>query len=154
MANPIRHLAGKRFGTLVAADLMPERSARGAALWSCECDCGSRRIARGSKLVEGAVRDCGGPAHPRRRATRRPLIGYKGAHARVARDKGGPAKAFPCSDCGEPAAQWSYNYTDPDALLSTAPGPCSNCWYSLSADHYSARCTACHARFDMMHGGA
>ena len=58
MGNPI-DLTGLRFGRLVAIELLPERSPKGARLWRCRCDCGKEKIARTSALNNGLIQSCG-----------------------------------------------------------------------------------------------
>jgi hypothetical protein len=52
-------LRGRRFGRLaVPADAEPDLG-DGHARWPCLCDCGSRSLVRGSKLVAGVIVSCG-----------------------------------------------------------------------------------------------
>ena len=44
-------LVGRRFGKLV--------DRHGASMWLCQCDCGKRRVIRGSRLSRGTTRSCG-----------------------------------------------------------------------------------------------
>ena len=69
-------------------------------------------------------------------------IANSAAHSRVTRLWGGPAKNFPCVDCGGPADHWSYDHTDPDEKTSDE-GP-----YSVDPSHYAPRCVRCHRKFD------
>ncbi len=81
--------------------------------------------------------------------TRQPVVNYNSAHARIRRDKG-PASAHPCVDCGAPATQWAYDGLDPNELTDTTPSELG-LRYSLSVDHYQAKCAPCHVRMDRAH---
>jgi len=70
--------------------------------------------------------------------------GYQAAHLRVA-STNGPASAHACTDCGEPADDWSYNHTDERSERRRADGTRP---YSPSPTHYSPRCRTCHRAFD------
>lgn len=76
------------------------------------------------------------------------VVSYAGAHTRVRR-KLGPAKNRLCVDCGQRAAEWSYNHQDPNEIT----GPCRTggmmLVYSTDPDHYEARCKPCHRLFDV-----
>lgn len=72
--------------------------------------------------------------------------GYISTHSWIHRRKG-PARDHDCVDCGNPAAEWSYNHTDPDAL--TCPGRGS--LYSRNVDCYDPRCIPCHRSYDRAH---
>lgn len=63
------------------------------------------------------------------------------AHQRV-KNLWGPANQYPCIDCSDPAAEWSYDHMDP-AELPSRSGP-----YSLHPEFYAPRCVKCHRRFD------
>jgi hypothetical protein len=55
----INDLRGRRFGRLaIAADAEPDLG-DGHARWPCLCDCGSRTLVRGSKLVASVIVSCG-----------------------------------------------------------------------------------------------
>jgi hypothetical protein len=85
-------------------------------------------------------------------ATARPLleqVGYKGAHSRLFRQRG-LASAHLCVACGQPATDWSYNYTDPGAAIEPE-GRHKGCAYSSDPMHYSPRCRSCHVAFDTAH---
>jgi hypothetical protein len=71
-------------------------------------------------------------------------IKYRAAHERLHVERG-PAASHQCSDCGHPAAHWSYNHTDPNELHDANLGlP-----YSPDPAHYSPRCVPCHKSFDL-----
>ena len=68
---------------------------------------------------------------------------YNGSHVRVAK-LWGRAAEHPCITCGQPAAQWSYDGTDPSELTDPKTG-----WlYSIWPEFYAPRCTSCHRRLD------
>lgn len=129
-----RDLAGQRFGSLLAIE--PERS-----YWICRCDCGAQTRALTADLRRGQAITCGD-----KRAHRRIDIRYAAAHHRVRRDRG-PASAHPCVDCGETAAQWSYDHQDPNEMVGQA-SPTAVAAYSADPNHYQPRCRPCHTRFD------
>lgn len=74
--------------------------------------------------------------------TRQAVCQYRAAHARIARERGRAAD-HGCVDCSRPAAHWSYDHSDPDALTSPGGQP-----YSLDTARYQPRCRACHAQYD------
>lgn len=63
-------------------------------------------------------------------------------HRRISRING-PAKSYPCAECGKPACDWSYDYKDLNEIQSEY-GP-----YSLELGHYQPRCRSCHLKFDI-----
>lgn len=129
-------VAGKRFGTLVAQH-------RYGAAWVCRCDCGAtRRASLGELNRTGDANTCGIPGHHLA-----PVVGYAAAHDRVRRAHGSPS-SHDCIDCGRPAEHWSYNHDDPDELYASGLSA-KKIPYSLHLDSYSARCVACHKRFDI-----
>lgn len=74
--------------------------------------------------------------------TRKETCLYRGAHLRIARERG-KADQFPCLDCGRQAAQWSYNHEDANEMLSSGGQP-----YSMNVMNYDPRCVSCHMIFD------
>jgi DNA-binding transcriptional regulator YiaG len=72
---------------------------------------------------------------------------YRTAHNRVGNAKG-RASGHACVDCGQPAAQWSYDGLDPDELTD----PKTGCKYSAKPGHYQARCHLCHLKADKRFG--
>lgn len=78
------------------------------------------------------------------------LVCYIAAHIRVRKARG-RAVDQACSGCGEPAHQWSYDYTDPDQVISDAKIT-RGCAYSLDPKYYRALCGPCHVAFDLVHG--
>lgn len=54
---PMRDITGLRSGKLVA--LSPHHSDGLSWFWSVRCDCGTEKVMRGSKLVEGRLKSCG-----------------------------------------------------------------------------------------------
>lgn len=73
-------------------------------------------------------------------------VSYSGAHVRVAKQRG-PAKQHRCEHCGDSAAEWAYDHSDPNELVGDE-GHGYQAPYSLSAVHYIALCVTCHRRFD------
>lgn len=54
----IKDITGQRFGKLVAI----RESGRGTyneTMWECQCECGKRCIAKGTRMRRGATRSCG-----------------------------------------------------------------------------------------------
>ena len=127
-------LSGKKFGLLV---VLRELDAKH---WECECECGRVTRVRGWSLTSGGTTTCGhGPTHHRASHVK-----YHGAHARLYSDLGRAAD-HACVDCGSEAAHWSYDHSDPRQLIDEETGAA----YSLSTEHYMARCVPCHKAFDM-----
>jgi hypothetical protein len=58
MMPPKLHLAGQRFGRLLALEEHGQDGRR-AYYWRCVCDCGQTSIVRGSQLKTGAIQSCG-----------------------------------------------------------------------------------------------
>ncbi len=73
---------------------------------------------------------------------RGPNAGYTAAHQRVT-SLHGRARTHRCVDCGDGAAEWSYNYRDPEARVTLDGRP-----YSLNTEFYEPRCVPCHRSFD------
>jgi hypothetical protein len=135
-------LTGRRFGSLIALAYEPKTATTRASKWRCLCDCGTTRV-RASDLNRGTVQTCGDVRHQLE-----PIVGYTAAHDRVTREHG-PARDHACTDCGQPAAQWSYDHADPDERIAEAIKGAPP--YSLKLEHYQARCIPCHKRFDLDH---
>jgi hypothetical protein len=68
-------------------------------------------------------------------------VGYWACHERVKAGRGA-ASAHRCAECGAPAADWSYDGTDP--AERTDPG--RGYRYSLDPARYRPRCRSCHRR--------
>jgi hypothetical protein len=93
------------------------------------------------------------PAKTRQRAAqprkRLPQSGsgvtYRQAHRRVEAARG-HATSYRCEDCGQSAAEWSYDCADPDELVALVNGKPRR--YSACSDHYRHLCVRCHRRFD------
>ncbi|MBV9650145.1 MAG: hypothetical protein JO296_08400 [Pseudonocardiales bacterium] len=81
------------------------------------------------------------PDVPIRRGARLGVPGYRAAHAAV-RAVRGPAAAWPCSVCGDPAVSWCYDRTDPAELVEAAQGR----HYSVDPARYVPRCRGCRRR--------
>lgn len=125
------NIAGKRFGSLVAVEV-------GGVGWKCDCDCGAKTVVRVGDLNSGSVKTCGDMSVH----WRLPVVRYYTAHQRLASDRG-KASGYRCIDCGEWAAQWSYDHADPDGLMD------GDLPYSLKSSHYDPRCVPCHKLFDL-----
>ena len=69
--------------------------------------------------------------------------GWDAAHVRVKKVRG-KASSYKCVDCGGAAAEWSYDNLDAHELIDQK----KNIAYSLSVEHYEARCVPCHRKFD------
>jgi hypothetical protein len=72
-------------------------------------------------------------------------VGYSGMHSRLCRVNG-PAADRPCVDCGQPGAEWSYDYRDPNPRVEVIDG--RRLIYSVKVEHYQSRCHSCHVLFD------
>lgn len=59
-----KDLTGQRFGRLVAIEPTQERSAKGATVWKCRCDCGEETLAPVTQLTQGFKKSCGCLSHP------------------------------------------------------------------------------------------
>ncbi len=130
-------LTGNRYGILVVLGFLA-----GTAAWECRCDCGSVTSVSSNDLRHGHVKSCG----CRRVVRQDGPVGYNAVHDRLTKDLG-PAANRLCVDCGEPAAHWSYDHSDPEELTDPRLG-----WaYSLDHSHYLARCNSCHRRLDARH---
>lgn len=124
-------LSGQRFGALVA--IRTE-----GIYWICKCDCGKEAKALVGDLNRRSKSSCGDRSAHRREA----LVGYGAMHCRLRTDRGRAAD-YLCIDCGEWAAQWSYDHADPDGLMD------GSLPYSLKSSHYDPRCVPCHKLFDL-----
>lgn len=66
---PKHHLAGLRFGRLVAGEYVPSTTRAVGAGYRCECDCGKTHFVATQNLLSGATRSCGclpNPGHTTR----------------------------------------------------------------------------------------
>lgn len=70
-------------------------------------------------------------------------VTYSGAHQRVNSVRG-RADAQTCSDCGHPAAHWSYNRSGVAESIDDR-----GIRYSSDPTQYDPRCVPCHKRFDL-----
>ena len=52
-------LVGRRFGRLVAVELLDTAGTHGGRLWSCRCDCGKVSDVPRGRLIDGSVQSCG-----------------------------------------------------------------------------------------------
>lgn len=53
----LRDLTGQRFGRLVVLDRGPTDG--NGAQWWCRCDCGTTKLAKSKRLIQGNTRSCG-----------------------------------------------------------------------------------------------
>lgn len=87
------------------------------------------------------------PVPPPRRGSDNPTwkgeeAGYHAVHKRLQSHRG-RASDYACQ-CGDQAAQWAYDHTDPDEKQGADdPGP-----YSHDLDRYIPMCHSCHVRVD------
>lgn len=103
---------------------------------TCVCGCGTA-TARGKYYARG---------HNRKtwEATKvRPS--FSGVHKRLAAHRG-PAAEYDCVDCGQAAAEWSYDGLDSQQLTEIRRGSVAT--YSTDLNRYQPRCRPCHRRFD------
>lgn len=133
-------LAGKAIGELEVIERVWNYK-NGETQYGCRCSCGADVVVRAAKLRGGHVKSCGDTVH--RRAY---VVSYRGAHRRVAVERG-PARTHTCIDCGGTAAEWSYKGGDPLELADVS-GPNQGLPYSLSIERYVARCRKCHRAHD------
>lgn len=70
-------------------------------------------------------------------------ISYRGAHLRVAYQRGRAAQRLCSTGCGRPAAEWAYDHQDPNELHRDDGRP-----FSANPAHYTPMCRPCHRRFD------
>jgi hypothetical protein len=72
-------------------------------------------------------------------------LSYYAVHDRLRRIHG-PARNHECVDCGQAAAEWSYDHSCPDERIELRRGrPLP---YSLDLTRYQPRCKSCHGTFD------
>lgn len=62
-----RDLSGQRFGMLTALEPTGQRSASGATVWRCACDCGGEVLAGATQLTGGYRKSCGCLSRPQRK---------------------------------------------------------------------------------------
>ncbi len=70
---------------------------------------------------------------------------YSGVHSLVKQLRG-PAKNYPCAECGDPAQDWAFNHEKP---VNVMIDPMTGAMYSLDPDHYDPLCKRCHKRRDI-----
>lgn len=89
-----------------------------------------------------------GHSHPPR------PVSYREAHARIRAERG-PASAYVCGECGQPAEEWAYQGLSPDEQVGWVEtvdehgGSVDSLrlWSPVPAD-YAALCRRCHAELD------
>lgn len=127
-------LAGQRFGSLVAvARDVPRGGVSNGFAWRLDCDCGGEAKADANALLTGMVVACGNSAVHRQKA----WVGYNSMHQRTRRIRG-TSSSHPCAECGEPAREWAYDYTDPNEMVE------NGLRYSLDVNRYQPMCAHCH----------
>lgn len=75
-------------------------------------------------------------------------VGYGGAHCRIYRARGN-ATEYPCVDCFDQAAQWSYRHGSERENTEWMDGKLVP--YSPDPMDYDPRCVPCHKAFDLAH---
>lgn len=70
-------------------------------------------------------------------------VSYEAVHNRLRRSRGS-AREWWCEHCDNRAAQWAYDYKDPDEKID----PRKNRRYSTDLGHYFSLCADCHIAFD------
>jgi hypothetical protein len=78
------------------------------------------------------------------------VVSYGGAHDRVQCARG-LASDHLCN-CGEQAAEWSYNGMDPDEVTGVLGQRGAGFRYSLDPSYYVPRCVSCHRGLDTKRG--
>lgn len=132
----IRKSAGDRFGFLVLVENLGK--IKGNGYWLARCDCGNYVRVQPGQLA--TTRSCGkGVHHPHYRDA----PSYQRVHTRLAEKRGPARDAGLCVTCNGPAAEWSYDGTDPSPLKHP------NGWeYSTDLSRYVPRCKKCHRGHD------
>lgn len=83
-----------------------------------------------------------------RKARRKTAETHEQMHRRLRRDRG-PAKNYPCFDCGEPARDWSHScLTWEGTAQEILNRHGKRLVFSTDPDAYHARCKPCHRRLD------
>lgn len=96
---------------------------------------------RGRKDFGADSRNRRGKEHPNWSAGG---VGYSAIHMRL-RAYRGDASERPCSHCGNQAAQWAYDHTDPSPNQDAKSG----LLFSLTLSRYIPLCVSCHKIFDL-----
>lgn len=78
-----------------------------------------------------------------------PTVSLVTAHRRP-KQLWGPARQYPCVQCGDQAAHWAYDGTDPTQFYAPSANRGGYTWmYSSSyPEFYMPMCAKCHARRD------
>ena len=58
-SKPKHDLLGRRFGRLIAVELVPRVDLKHGFSWKCKCDCGEETTTRAQHLLCGATKSCG-----------------------------------------------------------------------------------------------
>lgn len=109
--------------------------------------CDTAAVSRGwcSRHYQHARHHDGDPGPAARHRASGDEVSYAAVHARIKRSLG-PAAAFDCVDCGDPARDWSYIGGDPDERVGEHGG--YRLTYSLNPSRYAPRCRRCHYQHD------
>lgn len=142
MGRPVIDLTGDRYGRWTVLHRAEVDSAH--VYWLCRCDCGSEVAVQASNLRHGKSRQC---RACQLQAQFKPVPTYVSAHQRISAARG-PAREYDCTDCGGPAAEWSYDHGDPNELVGKSSAT-REAAYSLDIEHYVPRCVPCHRTHDM-----
>lgn len=132
-------LTGQTFGRLTVKVRDPRP---GPVRWLCVCSCGNERSMQSNHLRSAKYISCG----CWRREPRVVVVDYQLAHWRLRKARG-QASQHACADCGQQAAEWSYDGLDPDEMLDLR----RNRYlirYSTDPKHYDPRCRPCHRAKD------
>lgn len=144
---PKTDLTGRRFGRLIVLRRLARvPNSKGKYTWECLCDCGNIKTVRGDQLGV-STKSCGCLFL----GWTKDFVTYRSAHSRITKARG-RARDHSCVDCRSPAAEWSYDYSDPNEWVewhrtSGRERP-SLLRYSGDPAHYSPRCKLCHSAFD------
>lgn len=137
-------MTGRRFGRLTV--LSRNGSKNESALWRCRCDCGQEKTIRGDALRGGLTKSCGclprGSVPGQRQ---KEVVEYTAVHRRIRRLRGS-ASQYDCP-CGKPAYHWSYDWLDPNQMVSSKEQS-FGLVYSLDPARYRPMCVTCHSAYD------
>lgn len=138
-------MTGEYVGRWTVLRRAGRRAGNGQALWLCQCDCGTQTAHSGSNLRRRRTLSCGCRREP---VDLTAPVTYAAAHKRV-RAKRGPATAYGCVDCGDPANEWSYDHSEAafeqEQAVRGDRGHVSVLRFHPDPAYYSPRCRSCHA---------
>lgn len=151
MASRRKDMTGVRYGRLIGREYL-HTDKHEKAIWLFQCDCGVQKEINASDVRAGKIVSCGckkkenilhGPE-------RNPALpGYFQLHHKIKKVKGS-ARLQTCVDCGNKAAEWSYNRQAEVEHQEFVPnrGQLILLTYALDLDCYEPRCYKCHRKFD------